>query len=232
MTDPVIIGIATFDGPGRRESLLESLESLAPQAEMIHVYASDHTPVTPFENVYAHVNTASIGDAGKFYSFAMLEMGSYYCLTCDDDLIYPPDYVERMIEGIERYDRKAVCSFHGKAFTGKAYPWYRAQGERYPCLRTVDADAQITIPGTGVMGWHSSLLSVSMEDFPEPNMADIWFGKKCNDLGIPRYALAHQEGWIQHADIDMDTTLWRVNKKDTEKTDKITEVYNSVNWKL
>ncbi len=234
MKTPVIIGIATIDG--RQEALIETLESLAPQADCIWVHANDYVPdLSRWENV---VRTGpvlrDVGDIGKFWTFFTgTPFPPLYCLTCDDDLIYPPDYVERMIEGIERYERKAVCSFHGKRWIEHHDPWYHAPGERFPCLREVLSDNRITIPGTGVMGWHSSLLTVTLDDFPAPNMADIWFGKKCNDLGIPRYVLAHEEGWIRHTDkIDMDSTLWRVNKADAAKTDYITGVFNSVRWKL
>lgn len=237
--DPVIIGIATIDG--RQRALKDTLESLAPQADAICVYHNGYEPrqIYPGNVVsfFGDCHRGDMGDTGKFFPFSSHwpTQPSGYCLTCDDDLIYPPDYVERMIEGIERYERKAVCSFHGKAFTQHAYPWYNSPGERFPCLREVISDRRITIPGTGVMGWHSSLLTVSLDDLPYDGicMADILFAKLCNERKIPRYVLAHDEGWIRHTNkIDMDSTVWRVNKKDEAKTSYISDVFNSVEWAL
>ncbi|WP_422824221.1 glycosyltransferase [Xenorhabdus thailandensis] len=36
-----------------------------------------------------------------------------YLFTLDDDLIYPPDYIEKLIEKIEKYERNVFICVHG-----------------------------------------------------------------------------------------------------------------------
>ena len=36
-----------------------------------------------------------------------------YVLTVDDDIIYPPDYVESHLTWLKAYDNKAITGFHG-----------------------------------------------------------------------------------------------------------------------
>ena len=213
MKDKVIIGIATIGG--REEALQETLSSLKGQADHI-VVGTDHR----------------LGDATKFKPFFSDKYEGYF-LTCDDDLTYPPDYVEQMIAGIERYNREAVVSFHGKRVDSIAEgdPWYKFAGMRYQCLGEVHPDYPIHIPGTGCMGWHSSLVNWSRDDFEEPNMADIWAGVKLERAGISRYVLAHDEGWIKHSrHVNMNQTLWRTNKADGKKTAYMTKIFSSVEW--
>ncbi len=225
--EKVVIGIATI--PGREKALEETLASLKGQADHIivgqDIRLGDATKFKPFFPIIKN-------DHESDDIFGEMKYSGYF-LTCDDDLIYPPDYVSTIIKGIERYNRKAVVTFHGKRVDFKAPwdPWYKFLGMRYPCLKEVYPDYPIHVPGTGCMGWHSSTVQFTWDDFLEPNMADIWAGKKLEEAGIPRYVLAHDEGWIKHTDkIDMNDTLWRTNKKDEDKTAYMTEVFESVAW--
>ena len=268
MKPPVIIGIATIEE--RRESLVETLESLRGQCDGILVYANSFRPgyLGDWDNVFIQTIENDLGDIGKFFRFFDFSPGTdefpasinkfplvdrdHYQLVCDDDLIYPPDYVETLIAGIERHDRKAVMGFHGKEYYAPVASYYRDFNDaiqcdiaaNYRCLDEVAprknypigdtrADHQVTIIGTGCTGWHSSLFKdnpLSMDDFRHPNMADIWFSKKCNDLGIPRYVIPHDAGWIRHSDkVDMKRTI----ASTARNNDAIqTGVFNSVEWKL
>ena len=231
MREKVIIGIATYDGPGRSKSLQETLESLKGQADHIIVGTDNRLgDATKFKPFFA-TPYPLVDDPMKAEDYGMRTRYEGYFLTCDDDLIYPPDYVERMIEGIERYNREAVVSFHGKRVDKIGTPWYRFSGLRARCLGEVSGDMRIHVPGTGCMGWHSSTVRFIQEDFPEPNMADIWAAKKLQEAGVPCYVLAHDEGWIRHTKhIPMDDTLWRTNKANDDKTQYMTEVFNGVKW--
>lgn len=241
MTDPVIIGIATYDGPGRRESLRETLDCLVGQVdrevsdEMI-VYCNDYIPrgsfALEFDDLYMYSGQVllygDLGDSGKFYPFNGLGVDAY-CFTCDDDLIYPADYVERMIEGIERYNRETVVSFHGRQLFGPVDSYYGATARHFPCTAATTGDNRVTVIGTGCLGWHSSLLSVSLDDFPHKNMADILFSKVCNDREIPRIVLGHEAGWIRHSKhIKYEDTI--AGRKDNDELQ--TTVFNSVEWVL
>lgn len=258
MKTPIIIGIATIEA--RKESLVDTLESLYDQCDEIVVYQNGFNSFdinnAPHEDRLCDLTICSsevndgvdLGDVGKFFDFFNQYVISAYQLICDDDLIYPPDYVQAIIEDIERHERKAVVGFHGKEYYGPVESYYRSFGEaisngeafNYRCLDYVDArmykgkyDNPVTVIGTGCTGWHSSLFKdnpISMDDFKHPNMADIWFSKKCNDLSIPRYVIPHEAGWINHTiKIDLaDTIASKSFNDDTIQT----EVFNSVEWKL
>lgn len=244
---PVIIGIATIRE--RRESLAETFESLLNQADRVLIYPNDYDPmVDRWDKVAFRSNKlGDIGDIGKFAAIWMPVFNrpdEYYCFVCDDDLIYPPDYVAKTIAAIERHDRKAVVGYHGKLYFGPVSSYYgdlqnhvdNWGAHNHRCLDEVvgPRDWRVTIIGTGCAAWHSSLFEenpLSMDDFKHPNMADIWFSKKCNDLGIPRYVIPHDAGWIRHSDkVDAarDTIAARYRNDDAVQT----AVFNSVYWEV
>ena len=111
----------------------------------------------------------SKGDAGKFY-FADKLKG--YILTCDDDLIYPPDYVDKMIEGVKKY--RCACTLHGRDYSRPVIGFQQAF-IGYPCLGDVLNDVKVDVGGDGVMCWHTDFLKVKFSDFKQKNMSNFIF---------------------------------------------------------
>lgn len=165
-----------------------------------------------------------LGDANKFRGVVNAEG---YCFTVDDDLIYPEGYVDYMIEKIEKYDRNAVITLHGKIIINQPISsFYGNDFLKLRCLQEVRKDIPVHIPGTGVMAWHSDTIQFSMNDFPEPNMADIWAGIKCEKENVKRICVQHEKGWLKH--IPNDSDLYRENKS---RDKLLTETINSIEWK-
>ena len=236
MRDPVIATLAAL--PDRAEYLHRVLDSLLPQVDAVVVWLngwsaedrSEWIPRLPAKVRIEHGRkvdgvTPNVGDAGKFVSLPEF-VG--YRLTCDDDLEYGPDYVEHMINGVERYSRQAVVSLHGRRFT--AFPvesYYRGTRESFHCLAEQLHDEPVHCPGTGVMCYHTDTIGFSGDDFPLPNMADLHVGLKCEKIGIPRIALAHPKGMVTHLPIDLTTTIHaKLRNRDEEQT----RLVNSIGW--
>lgn len=194
--------------PERHQSLMETVDSLLPQVDAL----------------YVRRDTDGIGDAGKF----TVTRGDYI-FRCDDDLIYPDNYVETMINKIEHYNRGAVVSCHGKVLKRQPIEsYYGSDFRKYHCLLDVERDRRVHIVGTGVLAYHRSAVSVSAVDFPEKNMADIWFSVWCEQRDVPRVCIEHPAGWIRHSDkTDKDETCWEWNK---ERDGLLTEAVNSIKW--
>lgn len=181
--------------------------SIRRQVDMFHQYKGDN----------------ELGDANKFRG-VIGKKG--YCFTVDDDLIYPENYVEYMIEKIEKYDRKAVITLHGKIILNQPISsFYGSDFLKLRCLDKVSKDIPVHIPGTGVMGWHSDTIQFSMNDFPKPNMADIWAGIKCETEGVQRICAKHDAGWLKH--ISNKTDLYRQNRS---RDKLLTDTINSIEW--
>ena len=229
---PTIAGVATI--PSREATFRVMLASLADQVDQLHVYLSGHTAYLtglPPVCLQHKLPGDPYGDAGKFVGIndafdTAYDEGAYF-LSLDDDLLYPPNYVEKLIAGIERYERSAVCSFHGRSF-GR-FPirnYYRDAIQRYYCLRSVATDVGVQVAGTGCMGFHTSMIELSMGDFPSRSMADVHMAVALQRQDFQAICLKHAAGWIKQLDINHARSLYNRYKDDCrEQTRRINEVF-------
>lgn len=189
----IVAGIASI--PSRERALERTVESLLPQVDRIVVALNGYAQLPQFlvRPEIGVITSPDRGDAGKYET---VERCDGYYLSCDDDLIYPPDYAARLITAIEERDRRAVCGFHGGIYT-PPYQDPLADRRTLRCLGTVERDQTVDLLGTGALGFHTDTLPVWPGLFRHPNMADVWFAVHARRMGVELVCLAHQEGWLE-----------------------------------
>ena len=131
--DRVRIGIATM--PGRELGLQRVLEILAPQADEIFVYLNGMTEVPESLPIKSNVRYFVGPDYGDRAKFLFLQDFNGYYLTCDDDIAYASYHVKSIIDGIERYGRRAVVGWHGSIFSPDFSEFYNAKHRRVLSFR-------------------------------------------------------------------------------------------------
>jgi len=227
----VIAGIATIDG--RQDSLYSTVKSLIDQVDELYIYANDYSPDAddPGGDVLDRGVWdwgADHGDAGKFKALTYLKYGDIY-LSCDDDLIYPPDYVENITAGLERHP-DSIVSYHGRIMAqGEHFQSYYANSYGFPCLGDVPMDLRVDAAGTGVMAFHVEHAPDLEWILSQPkNMADIHMARHAKAKGLKLITLAHPANWITHGDIDLNDTIWaRAHKNDNIQTKLMREVMDA-----
>jgi hypothetical protein len=168
----------------------------------------------------------SMTDAAKFYGIEKLKG---YIFTCDDDLFYPPDYVEKSIAKIEEYKRKYVITYHGRVWRG--FPirnFYTDRAAMYRAIEGFEGDHIVHCGGDGVMAWHSDTFKMRYDFCEHKNMSQLWIALKCNHDGVKQMAIGHPLGWIQDLTIDEDDTIWA---QENERCGLQTSLINE-RWKL
>ena len=205
MTERRIVNVASYK---RTESLVKTLESIIDQCDEVNVALNDFEgglpPILYHEKVNVYFTDNSKGDAFKFLR---LSESDGYFLTIDDDLIYPPNYVDFMIAKCKEYGNSRVMTLHGRNFA--SFPitsYYKSATERYACLDTVKKNVLVQFGGTGVMCFHTDLLKLDLDYFMAANMADVWIGRYCLDNKIDILCLRHEKGYIKY--IPQKTTIY------------------------
>jgi len=222
ISEKKIVNVASF---GRIDSLVKTVESIINQCDELNIIFNSEITEIPSIFFEKKINLIfsdnSYGDAMKFY---FLEKSDGYFITIDDDIIYPPNYVDFMISRCKDYDNSRVITLHGRSFS--KFPissYYRSPNERYSCFETLKKNVTVQFGGTGVMCFHTSLLKLPITYFLFPNMADVWIGKYCMENNIKIYCVRHDSGYIQY--IPQDKTIHGdYNRNDTTQT----KVANSI----
>jgi FkbM family methyltransferase len=184
--------------PSRTDWLREVVARLRPQVDRLLVYLDGYPEVPAYLDdeqvaVVTSADRGDRGDAGKFFA-AGRHTGMH--LLCDDDIAYPEDYVERLLEGVERYQRRAVVGFHASMLGDPFTDYLRTRAITH-MSRGVGADRGVHVLGTGTAAYHSSTIRVRRRDFPQPNMADVWFALLGQRQRVPFVQLRREAGWLQ-----------------------------------
>ena len=220
-----IVNVASYN---RIDSLVYSLKSIYDQCDEINVCLNNHSGELPEILFSDKINLVftdnSLGDAFKFLH---LDKSDGYFITIDDDLIYPPDFIDYMISKSKQYDDKKIITLHGRSF--HSFPissYYRSANEKYRCFDEVKQDVKVQFGGTGVMCFHTSLLKKPISDFLYPNMADIWIGKFAKNIGIEIICVEHKKGYIR--EIPQQTSIYnQYVKEDHLQTKVVNEIYKT-----
>lgn len=221
--DELIAGVASI--AEREASLLDTIESIKGQVDRIHVFLNGYfrRPYfldDPKIKVYRSEEIKNMGDAGKFYHIPE----KCYYFSLDDDIMYPPDYIQDLKAKIDSYQRSKVISYHGVYFPNqRVMSYYRGNRRPYSCLHSLTKDTPVHVGGTGVMGFHTDTLQVRYEDFHSANMADIWIYKLSQEQKVGIICASHKEGWLKlNPRVDEKKTIWaEYNRNDAPQTEII-----------
>ena len=202
--------------PARKRALQRVVEALLPQVDRLGVYLNEYASVPRFLDrekiVVASSQESGVrGDAGKFF-WAGETRG--YQLVCDDDIAYPEDYVARLTAGIERHRRRAVVGFHGCVLREPVVD-YHSSRRLLHFTRPLATDTPVHVLGTGVAGYHVSTIRVRLEDFPAPNMADVWLARLGQRQRVPFVCLQRAERWLEQLPGCVDGSLYAQARRRT-----------------
>jgi hypothetical protein len=195
----VTFNMATM--PERLPALRDTVNSILPQCDLLNIYLNRFDEIPEFlkhpkiKTYLGKDHRGDMGDVGKFYKVSG-QKG--YIFTVDDKILYPSDYVAKMVRTIERTGRKAVVSNHGRNFhtnrKSSSYYFDCAQTFMYSLAYPLTFVHEI---GTGVLAFHSSTIRPCLKWFPNTNMTDIYFSIACQKRDIPLIIHPHAKDWIR-----------------------------------
>lgn len=157
---------------------------------------------------------------------------NYYVCLADDDLIYPIDFLNKLINGCEKYN--SHVSLHGRIIKrGKINSYYGEPVAVYRSLGTVLNDIEVDIASNcgslfkrnfydDLSGWYDYCGTTSMDDIYVNYFAKL--------KGIKRMVLAHNEGYLKHKKQlpEDDYVFDKYRHNDDIQTDFINNYFNVI----
>lgn len=179
--------------PCREKGLKRVVAALLPQVDEIRICLNSYRKVPSWlarcPNVKAILTggISEVQDVGPEGKFFWAEELTGYVLTCDDDIGFPPDYAERMVAAVDKYDGKAIVCVHGEVVGGAGYHYKHGLAEDMP----------VNKPGTGTCAWNADILHLPKHPAGTIFNVDPRIGLWARENGIPCVAIAREEGWLR-----------------------------------
>ena len=210
----VVAGMATM--PSRLESFELALNSILPQVDRLFLFLDRfETPYVSADPRVVVLTSELFGDLranGKLMGLNMAGPDAYY-FCVDDDIVYPPDYVQRSLQFLNEHDNRVVAGVHGSRLRPgfKKYVTDRAILHRSQGLKEA---SPLHISGTCTTAFHTGILQFDVRKWSTTNMVDLNFALECKQRDIPILAMPRTEGWIKCISENQPDSIFVALKKD------------------
>jgi len=208
---PKVACIATF--AGRESSLQRTIDSLRNQVDHIFIYDNEILPDRK--------------DNGKFYALDLLDIegiGDCYYFTCDDDILYPSNYVDRTVKAIEKH--KTIITHHGRKLKSLDVSYYYGH-KSISCLHESYYEGPLDVAGTGVTAFDTRYFKpVDLYASPDLKMSDLIFSLEAALQGKDITIVKHEYGWLKQLPIDVSTSIHATeSRKETRQIEIANQIY-------
>lgn len=228
-----VIGVmATY--PARVGNLESQLRRLSSQVDHLNVVLNEFSE-TPeffrnFHNVSAIIPSHDYKDVGKFTVYVRDRNDLVFLF--DDDLLYPPDYVQRTAAWIEQHEGaiwpSAVFGYHGTIYTSYIMGFWGGiinSGGLRGAFRTIRAilrnrrfpdkvvycywgglkkACRVDQLGTGTVAMRAHLMPELKDMESAKKMVDVRLAKICQRHRIPMICIPRAKEWIPREDLFSD----------------------------
>lgn len=223
--------------PERVDVLREVVLSIRPQVDALRVYLNNFETapdfLNPGEATLSSNASGDLGDAGKFYWFDK-EPHTHY-LTVDDDMFYPPNYVEILKSEFDSRNKKAVVGVHGFVFSEPIESYVSSRKEKYKGTRALDTAQPVHVIGTATAILSKETIQLQLSDFSKKNMADLQLAIAAQNQNVPMVVISRPADWIQElipSEPEYGTSIWKETKQDGGRKVAAIARKKVINWKL
>ena len=208
----------------RVDMLKDTVESIANQVDTLFVYLNGYESVPDFIHAYKNVRYIldPFGDlraAAKFNSAGRVK-GWHF--ICDDDIIYPENYIQKSIEFGK--GKKQIFSYHGHTLKKDALSVWEI--ERRVRFQEKEIDSlKVDVGGTGVLFYHTDTKFPPFEVFLKYiRCNDETLGAWAHENKIDVITVPKEKLWIR-SNPKMNYGLYEEKQINKNERQDLIEVY-------
>lgn len=201
--------------PSRTDSFKEVVSRILPQVDGLYVFLDKFDEIPEFlktsPKIHVTLSKNVKGDPrdnAKFFAFNKLkkEHESFYYVTCDDDIIYPHDYVRTLISQARAFENQVIIGLHGVMYEESPTKYFKRRFI-YHFRETPLFDRQLVNNlGTGTVAFHSNCFdTIDVSKWHVGGMVDIFFSKECRRRKIPMVCIDRHENWMTDTEESLGT---------------------------
>lgn len=208
-------GMATM--PTRRHTLRAVLRSIVPQVDRLFLFLDrfpdSFMPSHPKITVLKSQDHGDLRANGKLLGLLHApEPGIYF--TVDDDICYPPDYVERMAGHLDQLGAGKVVGVHGNHLRREGFSSYLR--DRVIHLRSYPLDEYkgVDVIATCTSAFRMEELRFDVRDWQITNMVDLHFSIECQKRNLARILVPRSSHWVSAIEFRQPDSIFTQLRKD------------------
>lgn len=199
----LIANIATY--PGRRGQSVEAIRSIAGQVDQVNVVLNEYVFVPQELRSIPRTNfifpRRDIKNVGKFLPPVEDDDDVF---LCDDDILYPGNYVERMMEHRARFAHmEPIVGLHGVTYSDYYEGTPRCGRLVFGFTRASDRPMIVNQLGTGTI--HCKGYQMAPFAFMEGSerFVDVRFARHAKARGYPNICVAREAQWLRQIEVEV-----------------------------
>lgn len=198
----IVANIATF--PGRIDQCAIAIKSMAHQVDIINVVLNEYVFVPGHLKGIERTNfifpPQDLKDVGKFYPNFDDEDDIF---LCDDDIVYPSNYVAVMMEHRAKLnDLNPILGLHGGIYSDYYDGKHRSGRLVDVFTNALDRSRVVNQLGTGTVyckGWQMPTFEFMMGS---ERFVDVRFAIHAYEKNYPSICISREKGWLQQLEIN------------------------------
>jgi hypothetical protein len=218
---PRIGGIATM--PSRMHSFAAVVESILPQLDRLYVFFDKYDEIPgAFANrpKIVALSPSQFGDYRTCGKFLGIELYGAPCLyfCFDDDIVYPPNYVDVLTLALRRHHLRAIVGFQASIYA-PPHLSYRRDRMILHFGRANAFDHSVDELGTGTIGLCTANLRFHPRDWPYWDMADLMLAIEAVKQEVPKIAIRRPDSFLRPLEENQEDSLYlRLVKDDSRQS--------------
>lgn len=195
--DPdVYVGVASI--PSRADSLKTVVQSLVGQADRVGVYLNGYSEVPAFLrhpriDVARSQDHGDTRDNGKFFFLKKTTHRLYAAV--DDDIRYPPDYIDRLKKSLSVVPDGSAVGVHGAIYPAPVLGLLTPRNSIHFSQSSPHV-LPVHVLGTGTLLFDQSVWHLGYQEFGTPGMADVWFARAAIARGASMFIINRNRAWL------------------------------------
>ncbi len=213
---PRVATIATL--ASRVGTFEKALPAIHAQVDHVFVYLDGYGEPPAFLKALDRISihrAEAVGDlhcSSRFLCVRELSTPTVVVVV-DDDIGYPPDYVDRLVEALQQAEGAAVVGVHGRIFT-PPHRSYVHDAIPFQFAQELAQSRHVHELGMGTSAFVSSRLDLDPRGWDRTDMDDITVALEAQRRGLPRIVVARPAGWMKVLALRQPDSLWLKTQED------------------
>jgi hypothetical protein len=215
--------------PARLETFEKVLPAIHAQVDHVFIYLDGFSAPPALLQGLDRITVRNARDVGDLHCssrFLCLQdlVAPAVVAIVDDDIVYPPDYVDRLVKWLQYVDGRAVVGVHGRIFKAP-HRSYVHDADALHFAAGLARPRQVHELGTGTCAFVSSRFDVNPTEWRRCNMDDLCVAAEAQLRGLPLVAVARAPQWLKAYAENQPDSLWaKAVIDDIEQTRRMREL--------